>query len=85
MCSIKSPQCTDKYSEKNFSIAIFLPRVLMYQKREISLSVGYKTVRPKMITTSFQDCKLHEKLIFQSFSYCELINSPRNGTKVHCL
>ena len=85
MCSIKSPQCTDKYSKKNFSIAIFLPCVLMYQKREISLPVRYKTVRPKMIITSFQDCKLHEKLIFQSSSYCELINSPRNGTKVHCL
>ena len=47
ICSIKSPQCTDKYSKKNYSIAIFLPRVLTYQKREISLPVGYKTARPK--------------------------------------
>ena len=29
ICSIKSPQCTDKYSKKVFSTAIFLPRVLM--------------------------------------------------------
>ena len=33
ICSIKSP--------------IFLPRVLMCQKREISLPVGYKTATPK--------------------------------------
>ena len=42
ICSIKSPQCTDKYSKKLFSIAIFLSRVLMYQKHQISLPVGYK-------------------------------------------
>ena len=47
ICSIKSPQCTDKYSKKDFSLAIFLPRVLMCQKRQISLPVGYKTARPK--------------------------------------
>ena len=41
------PQCTDKYSKKVFSIAIFLSRVLMYQKHQISLPVGYKTARPK--------------------------------------
>ena len=28
ICSIKSPQCADKCSTKNFSIAIFLPRFL---------------------------------------------------------
>ena len=38
-----------------------------------------------MIVTSFQDLKLCGKRIFQSFSDCELINSPKNGTKVHCL
>ena len=43
--SIKSPQCTVKY--RIFLIAIFLPRMLMYQKRQISLPVGYKTARPK--------------------------------------
>ena len=32
---------------KNFSIAIFLPRVLMCQKHQISLPVGYKTATPK--------------------------------------
>ena len=45
--SIKFPQCTDKYNNKNSSIASFLPRVLMYQKSEISLPVEYKTARPK--------------------------------------
>ena len=39
--------CTDKYSKKVFSIAIFLSRVLMHQKHQISLPVGYKTARPK--------------------------------------
>ena len=47
ICSIKSPQCTDMYSKEKFSIAIFFSRVLMYQKRQISLPVGYKTARPK--------------------------------------
>ena len=47
ICSIKSPQCTDKYEKKNYSIAIFLPGVLMDQKREISLPVGYKIAKPK--------------------------------------
>ena len=50
----KSPRCTDMYSKEKFSIAIFLPRVLMYQKRQISLSVGYKTARPK--TGHWYDC-----------------------------
>ena len=44
ICSIKSPQCANKFF---FSIAIFLPRVLMCQKRQISLPVGYKTAAPK--------------------------------------
>ena len=38
-----------------------------------------------MIVTSIQDSKLCEKQISQSFSYCELINLPRNGTIVRCL
>ena len=49
ICSIKSPQVTDKYSKKVFSIAIFLSFVLMYQKHQISLPVGYKTARPKTV------------------------------------
>ena len=32
ICAIKSPQCTDMYSKEKFSIAIFLPRVLMLAK-----------------------------------------------------
>ena len=47
ICSIKSPQCTDKCSKKIFLIAIFLPRVLLCQKCQISLPVGYRTARPK--------------------------------------
>ena len=47
ICSIKSPQCADKCSKNIFSVAIFLPRVLMCQKRQISLPVGYKTATPK--------------------------------------
>ena len=38
-----------------------------------------------MIVTSFQDFKLREKQISQSFSYCEPINSLKNGTIVRCL
>ena len=84
-CSIKSPQCTDKYSKKKSSIAIFLTRVLMYQKRQISLPVGYKNRRLGTIVTSIQDSKPREKQISQSFSYCELINLLRNGTMMPCL
>ena len=47
ICSIKSPQFTDKNSKKYISIAIFLPGVFMNQKRQISLPAGYKTARPK--------------------------------------
>ena len=38
ICSVKSPQCTDN---------VLTCRVLMYQKHQISLPVGYKTARPK--------------------------------------
>ena len=44
-----------------------------------------KNKRLEMIVTSFQDFKLREKQISQSFSSCKLINSLRNGTKVHRL
>ena len=40
ICSIKSPQCTDKCSKEYFSMANFLPRALMYQKCQISLPVS---------------------------------------------
>ena len=46
ICTVKSPQCTDKYTEKTFD-SDFLPRVLMYQKFEIALPMGCKTARPK--------------------------------------
>ena len=73
------------YSKEKFSIAIFLPCVLMYQKRQISLPVGYKNRTLGMIVTSFQDFKLGEKQMSELFSYCEIINSLRNGTIVLCL
>ena len=41
ICLIESIQCFHKESKKIFSIAIFLPRVLTCQKREISLPVSY--------------------------------------------
>ena len=53
-CSIKSLQCTDKNIKNKISIAIFLPRVLMYQKRQISLPVVYKTADQKRETGN--DC-----------------------------
>ena len=37
-----------------------------------------------MIVMSFHDFKLREKQISHSFSYCELINSQRNGTIMRC-
>ena len=75
----KSPRCTDMYSKEKFSIAIFLPLVLMYQKRQISLPVGYKTTRPKnrrlgTIVASFQDSKPRKKQISPKFTYF-LINN----------
>ena len=90
ICSIKFPQCADKCSKTIFSIAIFLPHVLMCPKRQISLPVGYKNRDAKnrrlgTIVTSIQDSKPGEKQISQSFSYCELINLLRNGTVVRCL
>ena len=35
------------YTKEKFSIVIFLRRVLMYPKRQISLPLEYKTARPK--------------------------------------
>ena len=75
-------------AKTKISIALFLPLVLMCQKRQISLPVGYKTATPRRlgtIVTSIQDSKPREKQISQSFSYCELINLLRNSTIVRCL
>ena len=35
------PNVLIKYSKNISSIAVFLPRILMYQKRQIPLPVGY--------------------------------------------
>ena len=41
------PDVLISIAKKFFSIAIFLSRVLMHQKHQISIPVGYKTARPK--------------------------------------
>ena len=41
------PNVLISVAKKFFSIAIFLSRVLMYQRHQILLPVGYKTARPK--------------------------------------
>ena len=74
ICSIKSPQCADKCSKKVFSIAIFLSRVLMYQKHQISTSGGVQNRETKnrglgTIMTAIQVSKPREKQISPTFSY----------------
>ena len=86
---IKSQQCTDKYSKKivnsDFSSSCFdVPKMWNFTSGVVQ-NRDTKNRRLGMIVTSFQDFKLRGKQISQSFSYCELINSPRNGTKMHCL
>ena len=54
VCSIKSPQCVDKCSKTKFSIAIFLPRVLMCQKRQLSF-VDYFTASWRRSVRKFQN------------------------------
>ena len=78
ICSIKSPQCTDKYSKKNFtndfpSLCFDVPKASNFtsgglQNRET------KDRRLGAIVTSFQDFKLREKQISPTFSYF-LINN----------
>ena len=84
ICSIKSPQCTDMYSKDFPSPCFDVPKASNFtsgglQNRET------KNRTLGMIVTSFQDYKFREKQISQSFSYCELISSLRNGTIVRCL
>ena len=80
ICSINSPQCTDKNTKKKID-SNFLPRVFMYCTKKVKFHFQWGT-KP-------QDQKMGDWewlwQIIQSFSYCELINSPRNCTKVHCL
>ena len=83
--SIKSPPRTEMYSKQKFSIAIFhVTKVSNFTSGGVQ-SRETKNSRLGMIVTSFQDFKLREKQISQSFSYCELINSLRNGTILRCL
>ena len=90
ICSIKSPQCTDKNSKKGILISIFLPGVLMYQKHQISVPVGYKTARPTRppqvlteifkildrILSEIKNCsiKLSEKSVFRKASSPEMMS-----------
>ena len=79
ICFTRSPQCTDKDSNKKL-IAIFLPCVLMYQKCEISSSgiqnreIETKNRRLGMIVMLFEDLKFWGKQISPTFSYF-LINN----------
>ena len=76
ICSIKSPQCADKCRKKVFSIAIFLSRVLMYQKHQISLPVGYrpKTGDWERLWRQFRTPRLAKNRFLRPFSYF-LINN----------
>ena len=88
ICLIKSPQCADKCSKKNFdsdcpSPCFDVPRASNFTSGGVQ-NHDTKNRRLGMIVTSIQDSKPREKQISQSFSYCELINLLRNGT-VRCL
>ena len=84
ICSTKSLQCTVKNRTKK-SIAIFdVPKTGNFSSGGVQ-NHETKNRRVGMIVMSFQDFKLCRKLMSQLFSYCELINSPRNGTKKRCL
>ena len=90
ICSIKSPQCADKCSKKIFFDSDFPSPCFHVPKASNFTSGGVqnrdtKNRRLGTIVTSIQDSKPREKQISQSFSYCELINLLRNGTKVRCL
>ena len=90
ICSIKSPQCTDKYSKKGFFHSDFPFPCFDVPKASNFTSSGIQNRETKnkglgTLVTSIQDSKPREKQISQSFSYCELINLLRNGTIVRCL
>ena len=61
ICSIKSPQCTDKYSNF-FSIAVFLPRVPKASNFTSGGVQNYETKNRRLgtIVTSVQDSELRE-------------------------
>ena len=88
--SIKSSQCTDMYSKKKISDSDIPSPCFDVPKASNFTFGGVQNRETKnrtlgMIVTSFQDFKLREKQISQSFSYCELISSLRNGIIVRCL
>ena len=60
ICSIKSPQCTDKRGKIKFSIAIFLPRVLMCKSVKFHFRWGTKPRDQKQETGN--DCDVNSGL-----------------------
>ena len=62
----------------------FPSSVLMYQKQQISLPMGYKTARQKRghwewLWRHFSTPSFAKNRFLRHFLYCELINSLRNG------
>ena len=90
ICSIKSPQCTDKCSKKkkfysDFPSACFdVPKASNFSSGGVQ-NRETKNRRLGTIVTSIQDSKPREKQISQSISYCELINLLGNSTIVRCM
>ena len=82
VCSIKSPQCTDKYSKKNLdsdfpSLSNFTSGGV--QNRET------KNRRLGTIVTSFQDSKPREKQISPTVTYFLINNTPLDHFLVNWL
>ena len=85
ICSIKSPQCTDKCSKKFFdsnfpSLCFDVPKASNFTSGGVQ-NCETKNRKLGTIVTLLQNSKPREKQIF----YCELINLLRNGTVVRCL
>ena len=77
ICSIKSPQCTDKNIKKKLSIAIFLPRVLTYRKTWNFTSCGVQNRETGNDCDVISGLKVSQsKQISPTFCYF-LINNAR--------
>ena len=73
ICSIKSPQCTERNNKKYFD-SDFPSLCFDEPKRQISLPAGYKTARPGNDCDLISGLKLLGKQIFPTFPYF-LLNS----------
>ena len=76
ICSIESPQCTDKCSKKNYSIAIFLRHA---QKHEIPLPVALKPKTSKMKNRCL-NIFLSDQILFSSAQ----LDTAGRGPKLIC-